>query len=215
MTEADWNACADPDRMVEFIRGRASERKLRLFAVACCRRFPHLATLSEIWVAERAADGAAAPEELAAARAESARAYEQAAGQFSSITPPPYVLAFGAALAAVSSQAAEAASASSKAAAAFAGRGELASQAALLHCIFGNPFRAPPSIDLAWLAYNDGAVRKLAQSIYDERAFGRLLMLADAVEEAGCADAGILAHCREPGEHVRGCWVVDLLFGKS
>ena len=55
----------------------------------------------------------------------------------------------------------------------------------------------------------------MAQLIYDDRAFDRLPLLADALEDAGCTDADILAHCRNGGEHVRGCWVVDLLLGKS
>jgi hypothetical protein len=58
-------------------------------------------------------------------------------------------------------------------------------------------------------------VVRLAQSIYDDRAFDRLPVLADALEEPGCTNAEILAHCRLPGEHVRGCWVVDLLLGKE
>ena len=56
---------------------------------------------------------------------------------------------------------------------------------------------------------------KFAQAIYDDRDFDRLPILADALEEAGCTNADILAHCRQPGEHVRGCWVVDLLLGKE
>ncbi len=40
-------------------------------------------------------------------------------------------------------------------------------------------------------------------------------VLADALEDAGCADADILAHCRGHGPHVRGCWVVDLVLGKE
>jgi hypothetical protein len=55
----------------------------------------------------------------------------------------------------------------------------------------------------------------LAQGIYDERAFERLPILADALEDAGCTDAAILVHCRGPGPHVRGCWVVDLILGKQ
>jgi hypothetical protein len=70
-------------------------------------------------------------------------------------------------------------------------------------------------INPIWLRWNDGTVVKLAQSIYDERRFTDLPILADALEDAGCADADILAHCRGPGPHVRGCWVVDLLLGKS
>jgi hypothetical protein len=58
-------------------------------------------------------------------------------------------------------------------------------------------------------------VLKAAQAIYDERAFDRTPQLADALEQAGCTDADILGHCRGGGEHVRGCWVVDLLLGKK
>jgi hypothetical protein len=93
--------------------------------------------------------------------------------------------------------------------------GDRKQQASLLNDIFGNPFRSLPAIDPTVLAWNDGTVRKLAQGIYDERAFDRLTVLADALEEAGCSDPDILRHCRQPGEHVRGCWVLDLLLGKS
>jgi hypothetical protein len=58
-------------------------------------------------------------------------------------------------------------------------------------------------------------VVKVAQAIYDERAFDRMSILADALEEAGCTDQDILAHCRSGGDHVRGCWVVDLVLGKE
>ncbi len=84
----------------------------------------------------------------------------------------------------------------------------------LLRCIIGNPFRRV-SLNHAWLQWNDGTVRKMAQAIYDDRAFDRLPILADALEEAGCNEPAILEHCRQPGEHVRGCWVVDLLLGKE
>ena len=82
-----------------------------------------------------------------------------------------------------------------------------------LHDVFGNPFR-PVSLSPSWLAWNDGAP-KLAQVIYNDRAFDRLPLLADALEDAGCTDAAILSHCREPGEHVRGCRVVDMLLGRT
>jgi hypothetical protein len=91
---------------------------------------------------------------------------------------------------------------------------ERAKQAHLLHDIFGNPFR-PVTIDPARLHWNDATVPKIAQSIYDARRFADLPILADALEDAGCADAAILEHCRSGGEHVRGCWVVDLLLGNS
>jgi hypothetical protein len=84
----------------------------------------------------------------------------------------------------------------------------------LFRCIAGNPFR-PVTGNPAWLAWSGGTTPRLAQAIYDERAFGRLPVLADALEDAGCADAEILGHCRGPGPHARGCWVVDLLLGKE
>ena len=81
---------------------------------------------------------------------------------------------------------------------------------AVLRCVF-HPFR-PLTFDPAWRSESSVA---LASAIYAERAFDRLPILADALEEAGCDHADVLAHCRGPGPHVRGCWVVDLLLGKA
>jgi hypothetical protein len=77
--------------------------------------------------------------------------------------------------------------------------------------VFGNPFR-PVVLEQNWLTPR---VVALAQRIYDNRAFDPLPILADALEESGCTNADILTHCREPGPHVRGCWVIDLLTGKE
>ena len=85
----------------------------------------------------------------------------------------------------------------------------------LLRNIAGRPFRPDHAIGPSWLAWNDGAVGKVAAAIYDDQTFDRLPLLADALEDAGCTGADILSHCRGPGVHVRGCWVVDLLLGKS
>src|SRR5262249_26215052 len=93
-------------------------------------------------------------------------------------------------------------------------RAELSGQAALLREVLGNPFR-PTGIDPTWLRWKDGTVPKLAQAIYDERRFEDLPILADALEEAGCTEAAVLQHCRQSDEHVRGCWVLDLLLGKE
>jgi hypothetical protein len=86
-------------------------------------------------------------------------------------------------------------------------------EANLIRCIVGNPFR-PVSIDPAWLTWNNRTMSALAETIYTERAFDRLPILGDALEEAGCDNADILNHCRGPGPHARACWVVDLLLGK-
>jgi hypothetical protein len=84
--------------------------------------------------------------------------------------------------------------------------------------IFGNPFR-PVRLGRAWLT---PTVTNLAQSAYEERALPsgeldptRLAVLADALEEAGCDQPGLLSHLRGPGPHVRGCWALDLLLGKG
>ncbi len=83
--------------------------------------------------------------------------------------------------------------------------------AMLIRELFGNPFR-PVSFETTWLT---APITSLARSIYADRSFDRLPILADALEEAGCTNADILGHCRGPGPHVRGCWVVDLILGKS
>jgi hypothetical protein len=88
-------------------------------------------------------------------------------------------------------------------------------QAVALRDIFGPlPFRRV-AVNSIWLQANNGSVLKLAQAIYDEYRFEDLRILAEALEKTGCDNAEILAHCRGPGAHVRGCWVVDLLLGKE
>ena len=79
----------------------------------------------------------------------------------------------------------------------------------LLREVFGNPFR-PVRADPSWLTSD---VLLLARGIYDEKAFDRMPILADALQDAGCDNADVLDHCRQPGEHVRGCWVIDMLLG--
>jgi hypothetical protein len=91
---------------------------------------------------------------------------------------------------------------------------EQKAQAALIRDIFGNPFR-PWQVDPAWLAWCEGTIPKLAWSIYQERAFERLPILADALEEAGCANADLLDHLRGPDTHVRGCWALDAVLARE
>ncbi len=74
---------------------------------------------------------------------------------------------------------------------------------------------ASEPINPAWLTWNDGLIPKLSKVIAQEQRFVDLSILADALEEAGCTNTEILNHCRQPGEHIRGCWVIDLILGKS
>jgi hypothetical protein len=105
---------------------------------------------------------------------------------------------------------------------------ERAAQAALLREVFGAPprrhacdgtedctARALTPLPHAWRAWEGGTVVRLAESVYAERAFDCMPVLGDALEEAGCTDDVILNHLRGPGPHVRGCWAVDLLTGRS
>jgi hypothetical protein len=83
--------------------------------------------------------------------------------------------------------------------------------ASLIRDIFGNPFR-PVTLDPRW---QSETVVSLATGIYSDRAFDRMPILADALEDAGCDNPDVLNHCRGDGPHVRGCWVVDLVLGKE
>ena len=83
-------------------------------------------------------------------------------------------------------------------------------QTDLLRDIFGNPFRIP-EVDPRWRTSD---ALGLARAIYDDRAFDRMPILADALMDAGCEQEAIVGHCRGDGRHVRGCWVVDLILRK-
>jgi hypothetical protein len=91
---------------------------------------------------------------------------------------------------------------------------EAVAQVALVRDVLGNPFQ-PVSLNPSWLSWDGGLVVRLARTIYEERAFDRLPILADALEEAGCDNPDVLSHCREGSVHVRGCWVLDLCLGKQ
>ncbi len=192
MKESEWLAeTDDPYRMLNFLRKRVSSRKAKLFACACFRlRRPRLKKWEQkiVDVAERHADGLASEAELKQAEEDSVG---RSAVAWVTLTKDYWT-------------AVEAARAAGE------WRDE-AIQCSLVRDLFGNPFRAP-ALNPAW---HNSSVRGVAQAIYDERRFGDLPVLADALEEAGCTEAKILAHCRGPGPHARGCWVLDLILGKS
>jgi hypothetical protein len=87
-------------------------------------------------------------------------------------------------------------------------------QCHLIRDAFGNPF-CPQYLDPAWLRWHDSCVVQMARTIYEDRRFEDLPILADALEEAGCDNEWILWHCREPAEHARGCWLLDAILGKK
>jgi hypothetical protein len=156
---------------------------------------------------ERAADGSASEDELAALRTELARGYEQWAGEYSYVPPPPALFAHGAVLSAMSPVGAEAATGASAEAVRAAGGGELLAQAALVHCLFGNPFRPLPSRTFP------PHVLGLAHSCYEAFPAVRddYKVLADALSDLGEDVAA--AHCRE-ATHAKGCFVLDWIVGR-
>jgi hypothetical protein len=205
MTEAEWLTCNDPRPILESVRDRASARKLRLFAVALYRYLS--GSNGVVDVAERHADGTTSAMEMRDAGAEalwhSSNWYRQmGTGEVDAIRAR-----YSAVIAPRSIEAAELIVEA-------AGDGGAAAACDLLRDIFGNPSRRV-AVDAAWLSWRDGTIPKLAEAIYEDRAFDRLPILADALEDAGCTDADLLHHCRGPGPHIRGCWVVDLLLEKE
>jgi hypothetical protein len=218
MTEAEWLASDDPRRMLPFLRARGvlTERKRRLFTVACCRRIHHLMTAGAreaVRAVERFADGRVGADAVRRAwaavgyaRTEPRRIAASAARAAS--YPPELNFDDSSGVAGYAEQAAAADRGGTPAARA----AETAAQAHLLRDISGNPFR-PVNADRSWLT---STVVSLAQGTYAERAFDRLPILADALQDAGCDSADALGHCRDPRlTHVRGCWVVDLVLGKT
>ena len=215
MTSEEWNATTSPQPMLEFLRGRASERKLRLFAVACCRRIKTMLTDKGVLAVEGAelfADGLFSERGLHAAwnsvgfpKARH-RAYAASAARAVSQSVPGLDLTAHAAASAVNAVGADGNPRKSDE----LRHTERASQAELLRDIF-NPF-CFTAFDPSW---RTSTVLALAQMCYTERSFDLLPILADALEDAGCEDEDILNHLREPRLHVRGCWVVDLVLDRE
>jgi hypothetical protein len=209
MTEQEWLACTDPQAMMEFLRGKAGERKARLFAVACCRGLWHRMAgplRRVVEVGERYADGLSSPDEAD-------RAAGLAIGQGGE--GDPLSMAAWNTVALCSEPDDPFHIASDTATQANLVRDGRSAQCHLLRCIFGHlPFH-PATFDPAILTWHAGLLVSMAWRMYDSRDFAEMPVLADALEEAGCQDADILGHCRSGGEHVRGCWAIDLLLGKS
>jgi len=275
MTEAEWLASGDPTPMLEFLQGRASNRRLRLFSVACCRQIWDLldtAARNAVEVGEQFADGIASDAERHQAFVD----LMAVSGATSLDSTVHYAMNW--ATPAVVAAAIACSDGSESLTDSLGGRFEtglgeggdsvyralsvgehliraqwfacdqqrrlmrqsysrivrtlhsvmdhllpadsllpLANktwhhQVGLIHDIFGPYPLRPVLCDRGW---HTGTIAALAQGIYDDRAFDRLPILADALEDAGCTNADILNHCRQPGEHVRGCWVVDLVLGRE
>lgn len=187
MTEERWLDGATSQAMLRCVRTRTSERKLRLFAVAVCREYKRLVPRFDDPEGRRAILLA---EEFAERGEWVDDPVRYAHGGAFVLNPSGY-----------------------GAASRLVGVEDVPEsyKCGLARCVFGNPFR-PVNFDPAWLA---PTAVDLARTIYEERAFDRMPELAEALQQAGCHDAGILGHCQGPGPHAKGCWVVDLILGKE
>jgi hypothetical protein len=191
LSEDDWRTGTDAPAMLNHLHGQASARKLRLLAAACCRTASLDAGDLPARVAdlaERHAEGDASLDELRAA---------VVGAEVPLVRSLAHPLETQAAWQAVRIR-----------------QDGGAAVCELIRELFGNPFR-PVTVEPAWLRWRDGLVEHMARDIDDGRRYGDLPILADALEDAGCADADLLAHLRGPGPHLRGCWALDLLLGKE
>lgn len=198
MTEGQWGLSDCVSGMLNVVSGRtaATARKLRLFAVSACRKhwahLPNDQCRHAVEAAERFADGLLCGGNLRSARQAALRTEMLILAQDFEGAAWARVVADVAADPVVLPQ--------------------LTGTAPLLRDIFGSsPFRPVP-FDSAWLTSD---VIALAGGIYEDRAFDRMPILADALMDAGCDNDEVLNHCRGQGPHVRGCWVIDLLLGKE
>jgi hypothetical protein len=240
MDEEWWLACSDPLKMLDFLRGKASYRKRRLFAVTCARRVWQFLrderSRKAVVISERYADKYATDEEIKAAGHEGKNAAgdTQSAARNLADEAARYAAfsAFHAASCAYHAGycndwsdiriSSEYAVWACRKVDLFVGEdAERLAQCQILRDLFGNLFH-PITISSVWLSWNDGIVVRLAQAAYDDRILpagtldnARLFILADALEEAGCTDEQILTHLRSGGDHYRGCWVIDLLLGRE
>jgi hypothetical protein len=245
MTEAEWFACDDPVKLLNYVgRHHPNERKLRLYAVAGCRRvwafLPDERFRRAVEVAELFADGAMSNKVRSACwtkvdkakmsidsatddrfgdmskwPAASMAAWMATAAAANAVGPCDCFVSPEAELFYLAANPIEAMEYSQR------DHGidyrltretEWSVHRAFLRDIFGNPFR-PATFDPAWRTSTAVA---LARQMYDSRDFGAMPILADALQDAGCTSDDILNHCRDAQQvHVRGCWVVDLVLGKS
>lgn len=193
MGRSEWAYSSNVSRMLKFLRMsyRMSDRKWRLFAIACCRRMnsPYESILR---LAERYADGIASDFEL-----------ENACHGHTL----PEVIRWAKRIDGSTLRAAAETAHSMAKSQEDPLREELA-QSDLLRDIF-NPWATTP-VDEPWMTPD---LTALAKVIYQQHAFHRIHELAEAAKAAGCKDDELLRHFRSEGDHVRGCWAVDRLLG--
>lgn len=220
MTEIEWMTSQDPVSMLRFVKSSMpSERKTRLFNVEICRHFwEYLPEASRALLLKSEARADA----LAERRTDETDLCQQANDIVALLDRQYPAKQFPSREVRIQRDSAAAACYAVMPNELFGAAGyfwEIDPATIELHPIiirdvFGSRFR-PTSLDPSWLTWNDGTILKLAKDIYDKSEFGRLPELANALEYAGCQNSNLLDHCRQPVEHVRGCWAVDQILDKE
>ncbi len=220
LTEAEWLSSDNPHELATSMPQLLTERRARLFACACCRRFlmPMLKDpriLQALGIAEEYADGKISQVELELAsknarKAQNAQRRKSLLWAYSAVAHVSDRWLGGNDLLLSADNIGEAIVADrepridpSKHKAAVAA--ERAPIAAVFREIMGNPFRTVKFED----KWKDGEVVKLAEFIYEAQRFDQIPQMEILLQHAGCTDSAILDHCRQPGPHVRGCWLID------
>jgi hypothetical protein len=212
MTAAEWLACDDPTALLAAARAGLSRRRLRLLTAGCVGIVADHAAYAACWraaeVALRLADGQAGRKEVAEARRAVNRLLQDAAINQEFRYP---IYAYFELLSARPGRAFDAAARWVWLACGMATERYRAHMLGLVRDVAGSPTR-PDSIEPGW---RTEAVIGLARGVYADRAYSRLPVLADALEDAGCDQPDLLDHFRGPGPHYPGCWAVDLVLGQT
>jgi hypothetical protein len=216
MTEAEWQTSSDPVQMLfAFDDLPATDRQMLLFAVACWTRLLPVLTKKDQRVLAAVAgyiEGAVSLSDVQASKDGRAPRYKGRFGEVQSlraILPSPNEPRYVAESSVVDAANLAAINIDNQGT---AFRAEQVQQITLLRDIFGNPYRKRPVLKKGWRSHT---VFSLASQMYESRDFGEMPILADALQDAGWDIDDALNHCRGPGPHVRGCWVVDLVLGKE
>ena len=220
MTERGWDRSGRLPGMLKFLASRKRwDRQVGLFLMACCRRVEHLLPVPQLervlHAGERFVEGEIAASTLARWRSKvSESKYPQAGAIWTALwylTSNRYLYHPGRAIGLLIH---EARPKPKRRATDLETRFE-AELCDLLRDIVGNPFQARPAHDPTWLTAAGGAVRRVATDIHEERRWTDLPILADALEDAGCADTVLLDPLRTRGLHARGCWAPDVVLGRG
>jgi hypothetical protein len=219
VTDSEWLISEDDSAMLEAVRPHASERQLRLIAVACCRHLRFMLNDSviagalddAIGAAERYADGLGTKASLKRAR-QAVRAVRHGMSVVVGVPSPAWNALWLTEVAASENACGSVIPEINR----LAGMGLIAVHERpptcnLIRCVIGPPSR----LNCTNRVSPTSEVVTLGRLIDERRSFEQMAQLAQALEAAGCDDSDVLSHCRTHADHVRGCWVVDAVLGKQ